>query len=144
MHGAVRLNIRSGIWRRSLITHKISSYWKIPVRRFILSMLRTRRLRLQPAFTCLKLTIETPNQCVKFVQSRQETPQNSVSDVVLVSLVTLSRFHIFIVEFEQINGGWNFTAILALTQVFFQKLFAFFKTSHLSDLRMLVWHVKTY
>ena len=40
-----------------------------------------------PAFTCSKSTMQTPEQCVKFVQSKQYRPQNDVTDVVLVSLL---------------------------------------------------------
>ena len=40
----------------------------------------------QPAITCLKLTIETPEQCVKYVQS-------VLQSVVLMSLLlTLNMF----------------------------------------------------
>ena len=48
----------------------------------------------QPAFTCSNSTIETPEQCVKSVQSYQLKHQSDVIDVVLVSLLlTLNRFH---------------------------------------------------
>ena len=48
----------------------------------------------QPAFTYLKLTIETLEQSVKYVQSQQERHQNKNNGVVLVSLLlTLNIFH---------------------------------------------------
>ena len=40
-----------------------------------------------PAFTCSKLTIETLEQDVKYVQSQQQRYQNDTSGVVLVSLL---------------------------------------------------------
>ena len=45
------------------------------------------------AITCSKLTLETLEQDVKYVQSKQSRPQNDGNDVVLVSLMlTLNIF----------------------------------------------------
>ena len=54
------------------------------------------------AFICSKSSMETPEQCVKFVQSQWRR---------LVSLLlTLNTFHTlfwsFIDDFEQVNTGW--------------------------------------
>ena len=47
----------------------------------------------QPAFTCSKLTIETPEQGLKYVQNYQKGHQNDAIGIVLVSL--LLTFNIF-------------------------------------------------
>ena len=49
--------------------------------------------RTQPAITCLKLTKETLEKGVKYVQSYLKKHQNDAKDVVLVSLLTLNIFH---------------------------------------------------
>ena len=46
------------------------------------------------AFTCSKLTKETPEQYMKSIQSLQQMHQKDVSDIVLTSLLlTLNRFY---------------------------------------------------
>ena len=50
-------------------------------------------LTAQPATTCSKLTTETLEQDVKYVQSEQQRHQNDANGVVLVSLLlTLNKF----------------------------------------------------
>ena len=56
------------------------------------------RDQTQPTFTCSKSTVETPEQCVKSVQSYQQRHQNDVSN--------------FIVYFEQI---WHIDLFPLLT-----------------------------
>ena len=49
---------------------------------------------LQPAFTCSKLTIETLEQGVKYVQSLQQRHQNDAIGIACMSLLlTLNIFH---------------------------------------------------
>ena len=82
----------------------------------------SKHLFSQPEFTCSKSTMETPEQCVKTVQSWQFRKQNDVCskltikksdeliDKVLMSFsITLNRFHLFwcfILDFEQVNTNW--------------------------------------
>ena len=50
----------------------------------------------QPALSCSKPTMETPEQCVKHAQNLQLRRRNEVNDVVLMSLLlTLNRFRSF-------------------------------------------------
>lgn len=65
-------------------------------------------LPAQWAFTCSRLTTETVEQCVKFVQNYQRQYKNYA--FVLSLLTTLTDFTqypgIFNVDFEQVNHGW--------------------------------------
>ena len=62
-------------------------------------------------FSCLKSKMETPEQCVKSVQSSQYKQRKEVTDVFLVSLLlALNRFQfffgVFTVNLEHTNAGW--------------------------------------
>ena len=71
--GVFLLKIKSG-FKWSIMTHIINCYVCFYV-------------ETQPAFTCPKLTIETPEQCVKSVQSYSQRHQSDVNDVVSVAIL---------------------------------------------------------
>ena len=55
---------------------------------------RERKAPSQPAFSCSKLTAESLEQGVKYIQSQQERHPYGANDIVLVSLfLTLNIFH---------------------------------------------------
>ena len=72
--------------------------------------------------------METPEQCAKYVQSKQLKHQNNVNEVVLVSsLLTWNRCQYYssvsIVEFEQINVGWEKGIVFKVNQKVNRNLF---------------------
>ena len=75
----------------------------------------------QPAFTCSKLTIETLEQGVKYIQSKQQRYQNDANDVVLVSLL-LTLNSVTIVKY--VLAGWVQMDICRLLMVIFVARFA--------------------
>ena len=89
---------------KSFFFHRRTKFKVIIVWGPLLSMLIS-----QPADACWKSTIETPEQCVKSVQSQQKRHQSDAINVVLVSfLLTLIKvltlsWCFFIVEFDQVN-----------------------------------------
>ena len=67
---------------------QISTYWAIAI-----------LVLIQPAFTCSKLTLETPEQC-----------HWSCSDVFIVNFEQIDFTHccaVFIVNFEQVSADWK-------------------------------------
>ena len=52
--------------------------------------------------------METSEQCVKFVQGSQKRHQNDINIVLVSLLLTLIEFiPVFIIDFEQVNAGWD-------------------------------------
>ena len=71
----------------------------------------------QPAFTCPKLTLETPENPLKYVQSYNK--DNTVMSMtpfwyLYYSLWTnlTHRFDVSFVEFEQVHAGWDYVISL--------------------------------
>ena len=76
---------------------------------------------IQSAFTCSKLTVETLEQGVKYVQSQQQRHQNDARRRSGVFIVNFEHIlGVFIVNFELILGVFivNFEHILQLVLVF--------------------------
>ena len=64
----------------------------------------------QPAFTCSKLTLETLEQGVKYVQSQQERHQNDAwrrSGAFIVNFEHISHLSVSSVNFEHVTAGWD-------------------------------------
>ena len=63
--------------------------------------------RSQSAFTCSKLTMETPEQRVKSVQTRTSSLAFRLnSEIYKVNPCIQSKWEISFVKFEQVNDGW--------------------------------------
>ena len=93
-------------------------------RGFIATLGATYYIKSQLAFTCSNSTMETPELCLKSLQSLHWRYQN---DVILVPVfLTLSRSKQFsgvsVANFEHVNGGWYG---FWLYEVFYMNLFVF-------------------
>ena len=71
----------------------------------------------QPAFTCSKLTLETPENSLEYVQSyNKDNTAMSVTPFwyLYYSLWTdlIHRFDVSFVEFEQVHAGWDYVISL--------------------------------
>ena len=67
----------------------------------------------QPAFTCSKLTTETLEQCVKYLQSKQRY-QNDADGIFNANWTySTPSFRVYLVNFEQVNNGWGGFLVLA-------------------------------